>query len=478
MNLACEGVLGREVRRRRGHARVAHHRERLRGALSRHGDCHAVPAGGHDGSLDHPLVDDDVLGFLGVGRTQVPDEAVGTGASRDGRIARRVGRTVDSRARVGLARIRANHGPGAVEEREGDVTRGLVLKPVGHSRARKGVLPGRGGRSGAPTAEKAQRRLGREQVQALARERGCELSQRGDVVEHPERPSVRRDDQVAPVDRDVAHRAARQVELQRLPAPAVVERHVDADLGAGEQQAPSHRILADRACVCGRRNTRNDFRPRLAVVRRLEQVGREVVLLVAVGGEIGDGGVEVGGLEQTHAGEPAQGLGGDVVPRRAAVARQVDHAVVRSGPQHACLHGGFGEGEDRAVPLRAGHVTGDRSAHRAEGGGIVNGQVGADRLPAGAAVAGLEHFLRRDIQRVPVVRREDDREGPLEPVRHVGCRVAVVIVEPHGHVAGLSRAMVIAGQRAHVGACKHDARIARLRRDVTRLAARHGVPVA
>src|SRR2546430_12010904 len=31
-------------------------------------------------------------------------------------------------------------------------------------------------------------------------------------VEHPERPPVRRDDQVAPVDCDVAHRAARRSE--------------------------------------------------------------------------------------------------------------------------------------------------------------------------------------------------------------------------------------------------------------------------
>src|SRR5207248_11549369 len=49
----------------------------LRDALSRHGDSHAVAAGGHDGSLDHPLVDDDVLGFLGVGRPQIPGEAIG-----------------------------------------------------------------------------------------------------------------------------------------------------------------------------------------------------------------------------------------------------------------------------------------------------------------------------------------------------------------------------------------------------------------
>src|SRR5437588_3995455 len=63
---------------------------------------HAVAARGHDRSFDHPLVDHDILGLLGVGRTQVPDEAVGTGASGNGRVAgrseeRRVGKECRAR---------------------------------------------------------------------------------------------------------------------------------------------------------------------------------------------------------------------------------------------------------------------------------------------------------------------------------------------------------------------------------------------
>jgi hypothetical protein len=48
---------------------------------------------------------------------------------------------------------------------------------------------------------------------------------------------VRADDEVAVAHVDVADRAVRQVELQRLPMVAVVERHEHAGLGPGVQQA-------------------------------------------------------------------------------------------------------------------------------------------------------------------------------------------------------------------------------------------------
>ena len=56
------------------------------------------------------------------------------------------------------------------------------------------------------------------------------------------RPCVR-DDEIVAVDLEVAHRRHRQVELQRLPVVAVVERDERAALGAGEQQAVALRIF-------------------------------------------------------------------------------------------------------------------------------------------------------------------------------------------------------------------------------------------
>src|SRR3546814_11944258 len=62
------------------------------------------------------------------------------------------------------------------------------------------------------------------------------LAQRTDVVQHPEGAAMRRDRDVAGVDGKVMHRHARHVEPERLPVGAVVERHVDAELGARLEQ--------------------------------------------------------------------------------------------------------------------------------------------------------------------------------------------------------------------------------------------------
>ena len=83
--------------------------------------------------------------------------------------------------------------------------------------------------------EAAQRVLGLVEME-VARRLEPALAQRRDVVHHVEAAPVRRDHQVALLHRDVVHRRVRQILPQRLPLRAVVERHVDAVLGAEIQQ--------------------------------------------------------------------------------------------------------------------------------------------------------------------------------------------------------------------------------------------------
>ena len=90
-------------------------------------------------------------------------------------------------------------------------------------------------RVGAGAAARPHRRGGLEQRH---RGRGADhLAQRTDIIEHPERTAVRGDDQVLIVNHQVAHRGMRQIELQRLPVIAVVERHPHRLFGRGEQQS-------------------------------------------------------------------------------------------------------------------------------------------------------------------------------------------------------------------------------------------------
>ena len=70
----------------------------------------------------------------------------------------------------------------------------------------------------------------------LAERRRVELAQQRDVVEDPERAAVRRREQVAVLNQQIVHRNDRQVQSQRLPVTAVVERNVDAGLGARVEQ--------------------------------------------------------------------------------------------------------------------------------------------------------------------------------------------------------------------------------------------------
>ncbi len=66
---------------------------------------------------------------------------------------------------------------------------------------------------------------------------GCShLTQRRDVVHHPEGTAVGRNHEIVAVHREVADRGDGQIELQRLPEGAIVERNVDAALGAGVEQ--------------------------------------------------------------------------------------------------------------------------------------------------------------------------------------------------------------------------------------------------
>ena len=69
------------------------------------------------------------------------------------------------------------------------------------------------------------------------------------VVEHEDPAPVRADDEVVAFDRDVAERRRRQIEHQRLPRVAVVERHVHGALGTEEQQAGALRVFAQDARV-------------------------------------------------------------------------------------------------------------------------------------------------------------------------------------------------------------------------------------
>src|SRR5205085_10768582 len=112
------------------------------------------------------------------------------------------------------------------------------------------------------------------------------LTQRLDIVEHPESAAVRRCDDVVIVYGDVADRRRGHVLAQRLPRVAVVGREPHLRLAAGEEQAAMFRIFAngiDRRAVG---DAANYVVPALAAIARAVNVRMEFVETDRVDGRI------------------------------------------------------------------------------------------------------------------------------------------------------------------------------------------------
>ena len=86
------------------------------------------------------------------------------------------------------------------------------------------------------------------------------------------------------LDREVVHRNNRQVAAHRMPALAIIERHVHIGLSAYVQETLPLRVLAyaAREVICGQ--VAGDGLPSRAIVGGLEQERPVVVELVARAG--------------------------------------------------------------------------------------------------------------------------------------------------------------------------------------------------
>ena len=175
-----------------------------------------------------------------------------------------------------------------------------------------------------------------------------------------------------------------QIELERLPVPAVVERDVHAELGAGVEQPLAVRVLAHHA----RRRVGGDAvlavgqaLPRLAVVVGPVDVRRVVAEQVPVDGVVRRARAVRRHVDERDAPALGQVLRRHVRPRLAVVPRQVERAVVRAHPDHAGLVRRLRDRVQRAVELLAGDVAGDRLAADALAAGGVGGEVRARSSP-------------------------------------------------------------------------------------------------
>src|SRR6185312_13126594 len=107
--------------------------------------------------------------------------------------------------------------------------------------------------------------------------------------------------------------------MEAMPSFAVIERNVDAGLGAGEEKPSTHRILADDPREVVTQNAVSDLLPGLAVVGCFVEIGSEVVRLVARSREVGGRWIVMRGVDDRDHGPLGQVGWRDVLPGRAVV---------------------------------------------------------------------------------------------------------------------------------------------------------------
>src|SRR5215471_7149619 len=169
------------------------------------------------------------------------------------------------------------------------------------------------------------------------------------------------------------------------------------------------------------RDAVGDLRPGLAVIVGLVDKRIPVVHLVEVNGYVSRGRVVARGFDVGER-PPLRQVGnvfGEVRPGFAAVAGQLQQTIIGSRPDHAGFLRRFGNGEHHAGIFHA-DVIRCETAGAAHSTLVVAGQVRADDLPAVAAVGGYVHVLAAHVHLIMVVRRDRDRELPVEAILDFG----------------------------------------------------------
>ena len=214
-----------------------------------------------------------------------------------------------------------------------------------------------------------QRGRHREESHARGLRRGILLDGL-EMVEHPDRSAVRRDEHrvVARVNGDLVHTHGGEVRAQPAPARTAVEREEDPRLGARIEHVGVARVFRERVHDLTSEAAVNTAEGR-AEVGGHPHIRAVVVLAVIIHRHVGGAGVEArgdhfGDVRSTR--EPSEAVR-HVGPGGAPITRHLYHAIVRASPDHAGLLRRLGERDDRRPDLNAVVACdGDRGVLHAE----------------------------------------------------------------------------------------------------------------
>src|SRR5438046_10617230 len=109
---------------------------------------------------------------------------------------------------------------------------------------------------------------------------------------------MRRHDEIVVLNNKIAHRTRWQIQSQRFPTRAVIERDINAFFRPGEQETFPLRIFANRVDDLTGRYSVRDLRPRFAAVVRRKNVWPQIVYSYRVDCRVSGVGIEISSFDQ------------------------------------------------------------------------------------------------------------------------------------------------------------------------------------
>jgi hypothetical protein len=179
-----------------------------------------------------------------------------------------------------------------------------------------------------------------------------ELPQRRDVVEDPETAAMGRHDEIVVLDDQIPHRTRRQIQSQRFPVGAVVERHINAFFRSGEEQTFAFRIFANCVYDLPGGYSVHDLSPRFAAVVRRKNVRPQIVDPQRVDRCVSSVRVEMSGFDQRNLVPRGNMRWRHIAPGFTAIGCEMNQTVIGAAPDPVCFERRRRNGVNHAAPMR------------------------------------------------------------------------------------------------------------------------------
>src|SRR5467141_3079378 len=265
-------------------------------------------------------------------------------------------------------------------------------------------------RIGVSVPTETNRFLRCEEMHTFFRDVGVQLPQRRDIIQNPERAAVRGDNKIVAMNREIAHRSVRQIQLQRLPIVSIVEGNVHGAFRSGEEQTLARRIFAHYVAGAAIGNIFCDFRPRLAEIARAVNMRAQIVEPERIDRRVRRACIEVRSFDNRNFAPRLELRRRYILPGLSAVARDLNQPIISSRPDGVRLLERRSDCVNNAAVFSFFRIArGENAEVRGNFVGFAR-EIRTDDLPTVSRVGSFEKHVGREVERVRFERRKHHRQ--------------------------------------------------------------------